>query len=68
MEYFNGIVSSFNRATNCGIVRINGIEYEFPSTSFQAIKKPRFPRIGDEVVVIVKNDIIVGMIAYENTK
>ena len=49
-----GKVVSFSTLTTKGCVEVDTKQYEFLSTSFLAIRRPRFPRPGETVEVTLR--------------
>jgi hypothetical protein len=52
-QFKKGKIISFRPSTCWGVVEVSGEEYDFFSTCFAAIQKPRFPRAGEEVGVVL---------------
>lgn len=49
-----GKVISFSTSTSSGCIEVGRKRYDFPSTSFLAVRSPRFPKPGERVEVILK--------------
>lgn len=49
-----GEIDYFSEYTCTGLVKVGSNLYKFPSTCFQAIRSPRFPRKGESVEVTMK--------------
>ena len=49
-----GRVVSFSTSTSSGSLEVETKAYDFPSTSFRAVRTPRFPKPGESVEVVLK--------------
>ncbi len=50
----SGKVISFSTSTTKGRIEVDTKQYEFLSTSFLAIRRPRYPRPGETVEVTLR--------------